>query len=58
VRGKVRTRAAALQVREEALTHGGILRRAIPEPERVFGPGGVDTERHDDAVLADVNAVH
>jgi len=45
---------AALQVGEGALTHCRILRRAIPEAERVFAPGGVDAERHDDAVLADV----
>ena len=53
----VGAQAAALQIGQQALTHGGILRRAIPQAERVFLPVGGDAERHDEAVLADVDAV-
>ena len=53
----VGAQAAALQIGEEALTHRRILRRAVPEAERVFAPVVVDAERDDDAVLADVDAV-
>ena len=53
----VGAQAAALQIGEQALTHRRVLRRAFPEAERVFPPGGVDAERDDDAVLADVDAV-
>jgi len=34
-----------------------ILARAVPEPERVFLAVRGDSERHDEAVLADVHAV-
>ena len=49
--------ATALQIGEEALTDGRILRRAIPEAECVFAARGIDAERHDDAVLANVDTV-
>ena len=54
---RVGAQPSALQIGQEALTQGGILRGAIPEAERVFGAGGVDAERDHDAVLADVKAV-
>ena len=31
--------------------------RTLPEPERVFGAVSADPKRHDQTVLADVNAV-
>ena len=49
--------AAALQIRQKALTHGRILRRPVPEAERVFSSGVIDAEGHDDAVLTDVDPV-
>ena len=51
------TQAAALKIREEALADRRILRRPIPEAERVFGARGVDAQCDHDAVLADVEAV-
>ena len=32
----VRAQPATLEIREQALTHGGVLGRAFPQPERVF----------------------
>src|ERR1700737_202514 len=32
----------------EALTHGRILRRSVPEAERVFATGVIDAQRHHD----------
>ena len=49
--------SSALQIGQEALTQRGILRGAVPEPECVFRASGVDAQRHDDAMLADVEAV-
>ena len=42
---------------EQALTHGAVFRRAVPEAQRVFLPVAVDAQGHDEAVLADVHAV-
>ena len=42
---------------QQALTHRGVLRRALPEAERVLLAVGRDPEGHDHAVLADVHAV-
>ena len=53
----VRAQPAALEIREQALTHGRVLGRAFPQPERVFLAVGRDPERHHEAVLADVHAV-
>ena len=49
--------AAALQIREQVLTDARVLRRAIPEAERVLLAVGRDPKRHDQAVLADMHAV-
>jgi len=49
--------ATALEIRQEALTHGRILGRPVPTAERVFSPGVIDAERDDEAVLADVDPV-
>jgi len=48
---------AALEIRQEALAHRGILGRPIPETQRVFAARVVDAERDHDAVLRDVDAV-
>ena len=53
----VSPQATALQIGEEALTDGRILRRAVPEAECVFATRVIDAECHDDAVVADVDAV-
>lgn len=53
----VGAQAATLEIREQALAHGGVLRRAVPEAKRVFLAIGRDAESHDEAVIADVDAV-
>ena len=49
--------AAALEVGQQALTDGRVLRRAFPETEGVLRAVGPDTQRDDQTVLADVDAV-
>ena len=49
--------AAALQVGEQTLTDGCVLRRTFPEPERVFRAVSADAQRNDQTVFADVDAV-
>ncbi len=54
----VGAQAAALQIGQEALTDGRILRRSLPEPEGVLAAGVIDAERHHNAVLADMDAAN
>ncbi len=54
----VRTEAAALQIRQEILADSRVLRRAVPQAERVLLAVGGDAERHNEAVVADGHAVH
>jgi hypothetical protein len=54
----VGAQAAALQIREQVLTHARVLRRSIPQAERVFLAIRRDPEGHDQTVLADVHAVN
>jgi hypothetical protein len=53
----IRPQPATLEICQEALTHGRILGRAVPDAEGVFALGVIDAQRHDDAVLADVDAI-
>ena len=53
----IRAQAAALEVGEQTLTDGRVLRRAFPEPERVLRAVSADPQRDDQAVLADMDAV-
>jgi hypothetical protein len=53
----VGTRPTALQIGEEALTHRRILRRAVPEAQRVVAAGVVNAERDHDTAVADVDAI-
>ena len=48
---------AALQVGQQALTHGRVFGRALPEAQGVFCPRGIDAKGDDDTVPADVHAV-
>ena len=48
---------AALEIREQALTHRRVLGRPFPQPERVFLAIRGDPERHHEAVLANVHPV-
>ena len=51
------TEAATLEIRQQALTDRGVLRRGVPQAERVFLAVGRDAERHDEAVSPDVHPV-
>ena len=53
----VRPQPAALQMREERLAEGRLLRGAFPQAERVFLAVGRNPQRHDEAVLPDVDAI-
>ena len=53
----VRPQPAALQLREERLAEGRLLRGAFPQAERVFLAVGRNPQRHDEAVLPDVDAL-
>jgi hypothetical protein len=53
----VRAQPATLQIREQALAEGAVLGRAVPQAQRVLGPVLGDAQRHDQVVLADVDAV-
>ena len=48
---------ATLEIRQQALAHGRILRRAVPEPKRVFLAVRGDSQRHDEAVIAEMHAI-
>jgi hypothetical protein len=48
---------ATLEIRQQALAHGGVFGRAVPESERVFLAVGGDAEGDDEAVIAEVHAV-
>jgi hypothetical protein len=48
---------AALQVGEAALTHRRILRRAIPQAERLFAARVINAEGDHDTVLANLDAI-
>src|SRR5439155_18589267 len=49
--------AATLEIGEQTLAHGRVLRRAVPQAERVFLAVRRDSERDDEAVIADVDPV-
>ena len=49
--------AATLKIRQQALTDRGVLRLAVPEPQRVFLAVGRDAEGYNEAVIPDVHAV-
>ena len=49
--------ATALEVGQQALTDGRVLRRAFPEPEGVLRAVGADPQGDDQTVLADVDTV-
>ena len=53
----VGAQAATLEIRQQALAHGGVLGRPVPEPERVFLAVGGDAQGDDEAVIAEVHAV-
>ena len=53
----VRAQTAALQISQQVLTHARVLRRAVPQAERLFLAIRRDPERHDEAMLANVHAV-
>ena len=50
-------RATTLEVGEQALTDGRVLRRTFPEPEGVLCAVDADPQRDDHTVLADVDTV-
>lgn len=49
--------AALAQPDEQAAHHGGVLRRALHQRERMLDPVGVDAQRHDAQVLAEAHPV-
>ena len=53
----VGSQPAALEIRQQAPTHGRVLGRALPQPKRVSLAIRRDPERHHEAVLPDVHAV-
>lgn len=53
----VGSQVTALQVREQRLAERRVLRRAFPQAGCVFLPVGGDPQRHDQAVLPDVDAI-
>lgn len=53
----VRAEAAALEIGQQRLAERRVLRGAFPQPEGVFLAVRRDPQRHDQAVLADVDAV-
>lgn len=53
----VGAQAPALQIRQQALTHGRVLGGALPEAKCVLLTIGCDAEGDDEAMLADVDAV-
>ena len=53
----VRAEPTTLQIRQQALTHGAVFRRAVPHAQRVLGAVLGHADRHDEAMLADVHAV-
>ncbi len=53
----VRAQPTTLQIREQVLTDGRILRRPLPKPECVLLAIGGDPQGHDEAVIADVHPI-
>ena len=53
----VGAQSATLQDSSQALTDSGVFRGPFPHPQGVFAAVRRDAERHDDAVLPDVDAV-
>ncbi len=54
---KIGAQATTLEVGEQALTDGRVLRRTFPEPEGVLCAVDADPQRDDHTVLADVDTV-
>src|SRR5688572_7736300 len=53
----ISAKAATLEIGQQALTDRGVLRRAVPQAERVFLAVGRNAQSHDETVIPDVHAV-